>query len=297
MKTIEPLHNMRNVIAPRHALRFAVKNTVFKTLWYLLLAAVSFFFLFPFIVMFTRAFMTDLEVRMIEFFPSNWFNFDNFKKAFDLSFVRYLKNTVIVVAVNIIAVPLSCSLCAYGFAKMKFPGRKFCFAFMLSTMMLPFVVTQIPMFVIYVKLGWVNSLLPLTVPAFFGGGALNIFLMRQFMRGIPKEMSESARIDGANHLLIYLRIVLPLCKPIIALIMVQTFMGVWNDFLGPLLYIREEAYMTLPLGVFNKYNGNTQFLGNTQMAAGLLMMIPCAILFFAFQKQLIEGIMIGGVKG
>ena len=113
MKTIEPLHNMRNVIAPRHALRFAVKNTVFKTLWYLLLAAVSFFFLFPFIVMFTRAFMTDLEVRMIEFFPSNWFNFDNFKKAFDLSFVRYLKNTVIVVAVNIIAVPLSCSLCAY----------------------------------------------------------------------------------------------------------------------------------------------------------------------------------------
>jgi multiple sugar transport system permease protein len=219
--------------------------------------------------------------------------------VFYSGFMKYLKNTVIVVMFNVIGIPLVSSICAYGFSKIQFKGRDACFGIVLATLMLPAIVTQIPLYVIFVKLGWNNTLNPLIIPSLFGGGATNIFLMRQFMKGIPNDICNSAKIDGANSFTIYWKIMMPLCIPITVFIMVTTFMGVWNDFMGPLMYINKSEYYTLSVGIYKKYGGDISFSNppNISMAAGVLMSIPCVIMFFIFQKQLVEGVTITGLKG
>jgi len=281
--------------------RIRTRKIVKSVVLYFFLIFFSLFFLFPFFVMVTRSLMSNADVlhrNPVYIFPTKLY-FKNFVRGWDPQLWGYLGNTLIVELCQVIGVPFTASLCAFGFSRVKFRYREALFAFVLSTMMLPGICTQIPLYVTYVKIGWINTLFPFTVTAFFGGGAMNIFLIRQFMRGIPIEMDEAAKIDGANAFLIYLRIVLPLCMPVIVLIMVQTFMGNWNDFMGPLLYLRDERVYTLAIGVYARFSGasTADSYANVQMAVGLIMMIPCAIVFFVFQKQLIDGVQIGAVKG
>lgn len=279
-----------------------IKRTVSKGVIYLVLTALSLFFIFPFLYMFFMSFMTDAQSLgnpAIVFFPTDGWHVSNYKSVFDSSFLNSLKNTMVIIAINLITVPFAATLCAFGFARCRFRGNDFVFAVVLATIMLPSVAIQIPLYVLYVKLGWVNTILPLTVPAAFGGGAMNIFLARQFMRSIPSSYDEAAVIDGANRFQVFAQIYLPLVRPIIVFIMIGVFNGTWNDFMGPLVYLRKEDSYTLALNVFYRFSGQLTEgkFPNVQMATGVMMIIPAALVFFIFQKQLIDGINIGGIKG
>ena len=268
---------------------------------YFLLVFLLLFFLFPFFFMLFKSFMGNEESYSlpVRFFPSVC-SLDGYRQVLDPELLNYTKNTLLVLLFNVLAIPFSAALCAYGFAKVKFEGSEAVFGVVLATMMLPSIVIQIPLYVIFNNLGWIGTLYPLTLPNIFGGGAVNIFLIRQFMRGIPRELENAAKIDGANVWQIFWRIMIPLCMPIITFIMVNTFIGVWNDFMGPLIYLQGNPdQYTLAVGIYYKFMGGLaqENFPNQQMAVGVLMSIPPAILFFIFQKQLIEGVTMSGLKG
>ncbi len=276
------------------------KRVIKKSVSYFFLVLFSAFFLFPLVVMVLRSFFTTEESIAIGagLIPDTW-NWDSYAQALDSEFLKYLGNTVIVLAANIIGQPLTAAMAAYAFTKVKFSGRKIVFTAAMCTIMLPSILTMIPVYKIFVDLGWTNSLLPITVPAFFGGGFLNIFLMMQFIRGLPKEMDEAAVIDGAKtiHLMFY--ITYPLIFPVIALVAIQSFFFAWNDFMGPLMYITDEDLFTLPVGIYNKFFTALtplESMPNVQMATGVLILIPPMIVFMLFQKQLVEGVTLTGLK-
>lgn len=276
------------------------KRVIKKSVSYFFLVLFSAFFLFPLVVMVLRSFFTTEESIAIGagLIPDTW-NWDSYAQAVDSEFLKYLGNTVIVLAANIIGQPLTAAMAAYAFTKVKFNGRKIVFTAAMCTIMLPSILTMIPVYKIFVDLGWTNSLLPITVPAFFGGGFLNIFLMMQFIRGLPKEMDEAAVIDGAKtiHLMFY--ITYPLIFPVIALVAIQSFFFAWNDFMGPLMYITDEDLFTLPVGIYNKFFTALtplESMPNVQMATGVLILIPPMIVFMLFQKQLVEGVTLTGLK-
>lgn len=276
------------------------KRVIKKSVSYFFLVLFSAFFLFPLVVMVLRSFFTTEESIAIGagLIPDTW-NWDSYAQALDSEFLKYLGNTVIVLAANIIGQPLTAAMAAYAFTKVKFSGRKIVFTAAMCTIMLPSILTMIPVYKIFVDLGWTNSLLPITVPAFFGGGFLNIFLMMQFIRGLPKEMDEAAVIDGAKtiHLMFY--ITYPLIFPVIALVAIQSFFFAWNDFMGPLMYITDEDLFTLPVGIYNKFFTALtplESMPNVQMATGVLILIPPMIVFMLFQKQFVEGVTLTGLK-
>ncbi|MGQ9630933.1 MAG: carbohydrate ABC transporter permease [bacterium] len=213
-----------------------------------------------------------------------------------MPFGRFYLNTCIITFTYLFGEVLSCSLVAYGFARLRAPGRDFLFMLMLSTLMLPSQVTMIPLFIFFTKLGWVNTFKPLIVPAFFGS-AFGIFLLRQFYLTIPLEMDDAAKIDGCGFFDIYWRIILPLSKPALATIAIFSFMWHWNDFLGPLIYLNTESKITVPLalGRFTGVYGSTAW--NLLMAASLVAILPCLALFFFAQRLFIQGIVVTGVKG
>lgn len=216
-----------------------------------------------------------------------------------IPFLRYLTNTIFITFMVILATVFSSTLVAYGFSRMQFRGRKQLFALCIATMLLPGQVTIIPLYVLFAKLGWVDSYLPLIVPAFFGS-PFYIFLLRQFFLSIPFEYDEAAVLDGAGPLRIYWSIILPLARPAIATVVVFSFVGVWNDFFNPLIYINSFEKATLTLGLnFLK----TQIIGSgiTQwhilMAASVLVLVPNVIIFFLAQRHFIKGISVGGLRG
>jgi multiple sugar transport system permease protein len=197
-----------------------------------------------------------------------------------------------------IATFFSCSLVAYGFARLQFRGRDFLFALCIATMMLPGQVTMIPLYMLYARIGWIDTYLPLIVPSLFGS-PFYIFLLRQFFLGIPRELDEAATLDGAVRLRIYWSIILPLARPALATVMVLTFVGTWNDFFGPLIYINSPQNATLTLGLHlmkSQILGSGTIEWNTLMAASLLVMLPNVLLFFFAQKHFIKGITLGGQK-
>ena len=208
---------------------------------------------------------------------------------------RYVWNSVFLVAMNILGQVFGSSLVAYAFARLRWPGREFCFILLLATLMVPPQVTLIPVFLIFKEIGWFNTLRPLYVPA-FAGSAFFIFLLRQFMRTIPADLEDSAKIDGCGYLGIYWRIILPLIKPALATIAIFTFMAVWNDFMGPLIFVTNQELYPLSLGLFALY---AVMMGQHQMlmAAAVLMTLPVVLLFFAAQRQFIQGITLTGLKG
>ena len=266
-------------------------------------------FIFPFLVLITRSFFSYEESvgysEGLGIFPKNW-TLASYQEAFGNPEIRKgfligLKNTMIVVACNVIGVPLTAFMSAYAFTKIKFKFRKLIFTVALGTIMIPGILLMIPVYQIFWKMGWTNTLLPLTIPCFFGGGIINIFMIMQFIRSIPKEIDEAAVIDGASLPTRMFRITLPLIKPIIVYLMVVSFFAAWNDFSGPLMYIKStapESY-TLNLYIYYEYLSETSFATsrpNVQMVFGVFMMIPMFVIYVIFQKQLVTGLTFGAVK-
>jgi multiple sugar transport system permease protein len=211
-----------------------------------------------------------------------------------INFFTYIKNSIILSFFNIVGTLISCTLAAYAFSRVKWPGRDFMFILVLSTMMLPFQVTMIPLYVFYSKIGWTNSFLPLIVPAFFGN-AFFIFLLRQFFLTIPEEMCDAARVDGATNWQIFTKIVLPLSKPVLATVVIFTFLGTWNDFMGPLLYLNDPKLFTMSIGL-QDFQGRYSASWNLLMAASVTFTVPIIVAFFFAQKTFIEGVKLTGLK-
>lgn len=221
--------------------------------------------------------------------------FDNFVKAFQKApFGKYTYNTLFIAFFVVIGNVLVNSLVAYGFAKITFKGRETLFKVVLATMMIPGFVTLVPSYVLFSKLGWIGTYLPLIAPAFFGN-SFNIFMMRQFYRTIPDSIIEAAKIEGANHLQIWGMLMQPIIKPLLATVALMTFKGVWNDFTNPLLYINDEGLYTLQLGL-QSFKGQMQTQWNYLMAMSLYTMLPIIILFFLFQNYFIQGMNITGTN-
>lgn len=214
-----------------------------------------------------------------------------------MAFLAYLKNTLIITLGVMVGSFLSNTLAAYGFARFRFPGREIAMGALLSTLMLPGVVRLVPTYILFLKLGWMNTFLPLIVPAWFGS-AFFIFLLRQFFRGLPEELFDAARIDGANELTTLFRIVIPLAKPVLATMLIFSAQGAWNDFMGPLLYLKKASLRTLALGLY-AFRSEPQGVPswNNLMAGAVLMVLPVLILFILFQRYFIEGISVSGIKG
>jgi multiple sugar transport system permease protein len=220
----------------------------------------------------------------------------NYRGALNyIPFGRYVATSIFLVVLNIVGTIFSCSLVAFAFARLQWPGRQFSFALMMATLMIPPQVTMIPYFLIIKELGWYNTLNPLWVISFFGN-AFNIFLLRQFMKGIPRDLEDAARIDGCNFLQVYWNVIMPLIKPTLACIAIFTFMGVWNDFMGPLIYLADQPLYPLSLGL---YALNVQEGGNygMMMAGSFLMTLPVVVIFFFAQKYFIQGVTLTGMKG
>lgn len=210
--------------------------------------------------------------------------------------LTFLANTMIVTTLTLVGGLLSASLVAYGFARMRFPGRDFLFIMMLSGLMLPYMVTLVPQFVLFRTLGWINTLLPLIVPAFFGGSPFFIFLLRQFFRGLPTDLEDAAKLDGAGFFRIWWTIAMPLARPGLATVAILSILHNWNDFLAPLVYLHTQDNWTLALGI-RLFRDQFQVNFNLMMAYAVMMTIPVFTVFFAFQKYFVRGIAISGMGG
>lgn len=231
-------------------------------------------------------------------FGLKWENYTealDFLPAETLKGLVYVWNTVYVTMLSIIGTLLSSSLVAYSFARLRWPGRDTLFLVLLATMMLPGAVTMIPVFLIFRALGWVDTLRPLWIPSFFGG-AFSVFLLRQFFMTIPMELEDAAKIDGCSYFGIYRRIMLPLIKPALAALTIMTFMGSWNNFMGPLIYINSPEKMTLAYGL-QLFQGAHAAEYGLLMAASTLVMLPVLLVFFFTQRYFIQGITLTGIKG
>ncbi len=256
-------------------------------------------FIFPFLWMLTTALKTSNELLQGTdvLFPADpqWINF---RVAIEtVPFFLYMKNSFLLVFFAIVGTLFSSTLTAYAFAKLQWPGRDVFFVIMLATMMIPMQVLLIPTYIMYAKIGWLGTRLPLILPYFFGGGsAFYIFMLRQFFKGIPKDLTESAIVDGASHFMIFIKIMLPLVKPALITVTLFTFMFVWNDYFGPLIYLSDPEQWTIALGLRafqSQYSGRFDLM----MAASLLTMIPTLLIFFFAQNSFIEGITFSGIKG
>lgn len=215
----------------------------------------------------------------------------------------WLRNSALIAVTTVPGAVITSTLVAYAFARFDFPGRGFLFMVMLSTLMLPYEVTLIPQYIIYQKyFGWVNTYWPLIIPSWVGGGAFTIFLIRQFLMTIPRDLDDAARVDGASSLQILWRILVPLCKPALATIAILHFLAGWNDFLGPFVYLNDQALFTMSLGLrfFQSVRGEAVIAEpkeNLLMAATVVMSVPVIVLFFSFQRYFVQGIVMSGIKG
>lgn len=273
----------------RPALRF--------TLVHLMLVAIGAVIMVPFLWTLTTSVKpAGAGIRFPpELFPKQivW---ANYPKVFEtIPFMRYFRNSVIVAGLAVVGELLSASLVAYSFARLRFPGRGMLFSLVLATMMVPYPVTLVPTFILFKNLGFLETFLPLVLPPYFGP-AFSIFLLRQFFLTVNPELSEAACVDGAGQLRTYWQIVLPLCKPALATVGIFSFMGYWNDFMSPLIYLSDEARFTLAVGItyLRSFRGHEITL---EMAGAVLFMLPCILLFFLAQRYIVEGIVTTGIKG
>lgn len=213
---------------------------------------------------------------------------------------RWFINSVLIVILTTFGTLITASLVAYSFARFEYRGRNFLFMITLSTMMLPAQVTLIPQFVLFYRLGWVNTHLPLWVPHWFGGGAFAIFLMRQFFLTLPRDLDEAALIDGAGYFRIFWSILMPLCKPVLATLAIITIIASWSDFLGPLIYLNTPEKFTVSVGL-QFFNAVPEVGGEPMqhllMAACVMSMIPIILMFFFGQRFFVQGIVMSGIKG
>lgn len=291
---------MAEVVVKKHK-RQMTKSRFFQgvelTILYAILIIMSLCFIVPFFWLISSSFKEPSELFQV---PVRWFpkaiQFANYEKMFNtIPFWLYLGNTVNIVIWNIIGSLISCSLVAYGFSRLRWPGRDKVFILVLVTMILPFQVTMIPQFLMFQKLGWVGTPLPLTVTAFFGN-PFYIFLLKQFFSVLPDELTQAARIDGAGEFRIFWQICIPLARPAMATVAIFSFMRCWNDYIGPLLYLSDNRQYTLSIGV-QLIRSTLDPKWEVLMAAGVVMVMPVLVIFFLTQKYFIQGISMSGIKG
>ncbi|MBI1257139.1 MAG: ABC transporter permease subunit [Chloroflexi bacterium] len=267
---------------------------------YIILLAASLFFLFP------MAWMTGTSLKTIDEVGQPQLNllpaipqWQNYTKLFaDENFFRSYANSLFIVTMVLLGTVASITLVAYAFSRLEWKGRNVVFALMLGTLMLPAQATLVPQYVLFYNLGWIRTFNPIVIPGFFAGGAALIFLLRQFMLGLPKELDEAAMIDGANPLQIWWYVILPLCRPAIATITVFLFVGQWNNLVQPLIYLQRAELYTMPIYVAQKNNLQESPLPwQDVMAASVLFVIPVLVVFFFTQRYFVEGIQMTGSKG
>lgn len=278
--------------------RYAARRRGWRLLIWLLLVLGALTMIAPFLWMVSSSLKDQMTVFM---YPPQWLpdppHFANYIDVFVVKpFHIYIRNTLYIVIMNEIAILGAASFCAYGFARLDFAGRSFWFSLVLGTMMLPSVILIVPTFVMFSRLGWVDTYLPFIIPAFFGGGAFNIFLLTQFFRTLPQELADAARIDGCGELGIYARVILPLAKPALATVAVFTFLNAWNDFIGPLLYLSTNEKYTVAMGLALFRGALLQTRWDLLMAAAVTMTVPVLVLFFFAQRYFIEGVVMTGLK-
>ncbi|MHB1296840.1 MAG: carbohydrate ABC transporter permease [Anaerolineae bacterium] len=283
-------------------LQFQSRKTLRKTLRYgfsyLLLIPLSLVFTTPLLWLLSTALKPDAQMAA---WPPVWIpnpiRWQNFVTMWDAgNFGLYLRNTLTITLLATLGQVLTSSMVAFGFSRLRFPGRDQLFALLLATMMLPGVVTMIPTYILFKQLDWLDSFKPLIVPAYFGGGAFFIFLLRQSFKTIPQELFEAARMDGATNYRIYAQVIMPISKPTLSTVAIFGLMGHWNDFMGPLIYLNSPENFTLTLGL-QRFQGMTETRIQELMAMSLLMTVPVFLAFFFFQQYFIQGVVMSGIKG
>lgn len=284
--------------AATHKQRVVWEQRLWKGLIVVLLVIGAAIMSLPFVWLVSSSFK---PVEKVFIFPPQWipdpFRPENYVEALLYKpFGLYFFNTMRIVTLNLVAILLSASFCGYGFARIRFPGRDFWFSLVLTTLMVPYFVLMVPQFIMFSRLGWVDTFHPLTIPFFFGGGAFNIFLFRQFFRSLPEELADAGRIDGCTEFGIYWRIMMPLCKPALATVAVFTFLAAWNDYIGPLLYLRSDYNFTVAIGLAT-FRGVMRTEWNLLMAASTAMILPVILLFFFAQRYFVDGLVLSGLKG
>ncbi len=276
-------------------------ESIFRLLIFTVLFVGAIMMIAPFAFLISSSLKTETQVFQypIQWIPDpvRWMNY--VEALTQKPFFLYFLNTMVIVLFNQAAVLLTASLVGYGFARIEFPGRGFWFSVALATMMLPYYVTMVPQFIMFSRFGWMNSYLPLIVPYFFGGGAFNVFLFRQFFRTIPEDFSDAARMDGSSEFGIYWRIFLRLATPVLITVSIFTFMASWNDFIGPLLYVNSPEKFTIALGLaqYRSMMGVGRTRWDLLMAASVAMIGPVVLLFFVLQRYFIKGVVMSGIKG
>ncbi|MBV7333658.1 carbohydrate ABC transporter permease [Chloroflexi bacterium TSY] len=270
-----------------------------RILIHLVLAGGGLIMLIPFFWLVSSSLKAPHEIFT---FPPQWIpnpiRWSNYAEVFEVvTVLQYTYNTLVITMFSTAGVVLSSSLAAYAFARLRFWGRDFVFGLILATVMLPFVVTMIPVFILFTRLGWVGTFLPLIVPDWFGG-PITIFLLRQFFRTIPMELEDAARIDGASRPRIFAQIILPLARPALTVVVVLALLHNWNDFLAPLIYLKKRDMYTLALGL----NALQYFEGGLDwthyvMVLATLMVLPVIAIYFLAQRAFVEGIVLSGLKG
>lgn len=278
--------------------KFLVQQRLSKVIIYLLCLAVSAVMLIPLLWLVRSSFM---GLKQIFVFPPQWipdpWHWDNYPKALTtIPFFRYFLNTMTILVPSVIGTVATSALAAYGFARLRWPGRDIVFNILMTTLMLPYAVTLIPTFLMWAKLGLINTYWPLVLPSWFGGGIFFIFLLRQFFMTLPTELDEAATIDGANPLQIFWHIIIPLSRPALITVAIFSTLGAWNDFLGPLIYLNDSRQYTLALGLA-EFTGLYTSQWHLLMAAATVVLLPVLILFFVAQRYFIEGIALTGSKG
>ena len=242
--------------------------------------------------------------QQIYVFPPQWLPnpvmWQNYPEVVnELPFLLYTRNTMIITIPALLGQILTSSLAAYGFARLRFPGRDVAFGALLATLMLPYAVTLIPVYIMFKAFGWLGTYLPLIVPFWFGGGAFNVFLLRQFFLTIPDELEEAALLDGAGYLTIFRKIIWPLSTPALIVVGIFSFLYHWNDFLAPLIYLNEFQTWTLAMGVVLLKGAaiGQRDTTNLLMAMSTMMIAPIIVIFFVAQRAFIQGIVLTGLKG
>lgn len=264
---------------------------------YFFVSIVAIIFIFPFIWLISTSFKEFKEASSLslELIPKK-FHWQNYIEIFQKApFARYMLNTLFLALINIVGQILTCSLVAYSLSHIEWKGKKFLFPLIISTMLLPYQVTMIPLYLIYNKLHLIGSYLPLIIPSFVAV-PLFVFLMRQFFLTLPSSLVQAARIDGASHLRIYTTIIVPLSKPVFTAVGIFAFINTWSDFMGPLIYLSKPELYTISIGL-KSYIGEHYTEWNLVMAASAVATIPIIIIFFFAQKQFVEGITMTGIKG
>ena len=294
-------HSLAQASVIRTRRQALVLRQMQRVVAHLVLGVGGFLMMVPFFWLLSSSLKAPHEIFVIppQFIPDpvRWQNY--VEVMVDQPFLRFTRNTLFATIPAMVGQVLTASLAAYSFARLRFPGRDLVFGALLTTIMLPYAVTLVPVYVMFKEFGWIGTFLPLIVPSWFGGGAFNIFLLRQFFLTIPNELEEAALIDGAGYPTIFSRIILPLSVPALIVVTIFSFLQHWNDFLAPLLYLNHYEQWTLSIGIAMLKGALSGGRDTTHlmMAMSTLMITPIIVIFFVAQRAFIQGIVLTGMKG